>query len=66
MLCIQTCQTLLVSASLIFSTMTHPMINSTDMVTFYQFSKPLIPESFCYYLEKGKYISGILSFALEF
>jgi len=51
-------QPILVSSYLIFSTMTYPMINSTDIMTFYQFSKLLIPDFFfvevSYYLEKDK------------
>lgn len=62
-------QTILVSPSLIFSTVTYPVINSVDIKTFYQFSKLFIPNFFievfrC--LEKDKYISDMLSFVLDY
>lgn len=62
-------QTILVSISLIFSAVTYPVINSADIMTFYQFSKLFIPDFFIeifYYLVKEKYISDILIFVPEF
>lgn len=52
-------QPILVSPSLIFCAVTYPVINSSDIRTFYHFSKLLIPDFFFvavfYYLDK--YIS---------
>lgn len=62
------CITILASPSLFFSTVTYLVINSADIVTFYQFNKLLISEVFTkvFYLEKDKYISDILSFMPAF
>lgn len=52
-----------------FSTVTYPVINSADIVTYYQFNKILISEDFIkvfYCLGKDKYISDILSFMPAF